>query len=172
MNINNTKLKTVLLGLAITAIVGASLIAVGQPPWARGHGGPGGGPGFGGHFAHVLNLTDTQKTQIKALREQAHAAAKPYHEQIKPIREQMQKLIEAPAFNETAARALDQQMMQAQIEIQVIYAKTEAAIFQLLTPEQKAKMTEMRQTMKDRHAKEALDDTDEGRRGGFGRLGN
>lgn len=172
MNIKNSKLKTMLLGLAITAVIGAGLIAVGQPPWVRGGQGGPGGPRFEGHFARILNLTDAQKTQIKALREQAQTAAKPYHEQIKPLREQLQKLIEAPAFDEAAARALDQQMMQAQIEIHVIHAKTEAAIFQLLTPEQKAKLTEMRQTMQDRRAKEALEDGGEGRPGGFGRLGN
>lgn len=176
MNTNITSLKTLktmLLNLALPLILGSCVIAVAQPPWARG-GGPGGpgqgGPGGGNmedRFARLLNLTDAQKTQIKNLREQAQAASKPYFEQIKPITEQMQKLIEAPVFDEAAARALASKMSQVQTEIHLIQAKTENAIYQLLTAEQKAKLAELRKAMEGQQG-----GLGGGRRGPFSRPGN
>lgn len=169
---NITSLKTTILNLALTLIIGSCVVAVAQPPWARG--GQGGGPGGGNvedRFARLLSLTDAQKTQIKNLREQAQTASKPYFEQIKPITEQMHKLIEAPAFDEAAARALAQKMSQLQTEIHLIQAKTEAAIYQLLTPEQKAKLVELRKAMEDGQGGPP-DGGGGGRRGPFGRPGN
>lgn len=84
----------------------------------------------------------------------------------------MQPLIEAPAFDEAAARALAQNMMQVQIEIHLIQARTEAAIYQLLTPEQKAKLAELRKAMGDRQRGGPPSGGGQGRRGPFGRPGN
>ncbi len=177
MNINITNLTTTILNLVLALILSSAVVSA-QPPWARGSGlgGPGGqgGPGGGGfedRFARLLNLTDAQKTQIKNLRDQAQTASKPYFEQIKPITEEMQKLIEAPAFDEAAARALAGKMAQVQTEIHIIQAKTEAAIYQLLTAEQKAKLAELRKAMQDGQGGPP-NGGGEGRRGGFGRPGN
>ena len=178
MNINIASLTTMILNLVLVTIIGSSAVAVAQPPWTRGgqgglgQGGPG-GPGGANReerFARILGLTDAQKTKIKNLREQAQTASQPYFEQIKPITEEMQKLTEAPAFNEAAARALANKMMQVQIEIHLIQAKTESAIYQLLTPEQKAKLAELRKAMQERGGPPS--GGGEGRRGGFGRPGN
>ena len=178
MNINIASLTTMILNLVLVTIIGSSAVAVAQPPWTRGgqgglgQGGPG-GPGGANReerFARILGLTDAQKTKIKNLREQAQTASQPYFEQIKPITEEMQKLTEAPAFDEAAARALAQKMMQVQIEIHLIQTKTESAIYQLLTPEQKAKLAELRKAMQERGGPPS--GGGEGRRGGFGRPGN
>ncbi len=174
MNINISDLTTMILNLALALILGLFVVAEAQPPSARGGPGGQGGPGGGGQledrFARVLGLTDAQKTQIKSLREQAQTASKPYVEQIKPLTEERHKLIEAPAFDEAAARTLAQKMSQLQIEIHLIQAKTEAAIYQLLTPEQKAKLAELRKAMEDHQ-----DDPPNGgggRRGPMGRPSN
>lgn len=170
---NFTSLQTMLLNLALTILIGGFVVADAQPPWARGgQGGPGqdGPSNMEDRFARLLNLTDAQKTQIKTLREQAQNASKPYFEQIKPITEQMHKLIEAPTFDEAAARSLAAKMSQLQTEIHIIQAKTEAAIYQLLTPEQKAKLAELRKVMEERGGPPS--GGSEGRRGGFGRPGN
>ncbi|MFN7927229.1 MAG: Spy/CpxP family protein refolding chaperone [Blastocatellia bacterium] len=177
MNTINTNLKKVILNLALALVIGTCVITGAQPPWARGGGVPGGpgqgGPGgFGGgnfedRFARLLNLTEAQKAQIKNLRDQAQTTAKQYYEQIKPITEQMQKLIEAPAFDEAAARALAGKMTQLQTEVHLIQAKTENAIYNLLTPEQKAKLAELRKAMEGQQGGRG------GGRGGlFGRPGN
>ncbi len=182
MNINMSNLKTAILNLALTLIIGSCVFAVAQPPWVRGggQGGPGGpgqggpgGPASGGNmedrFARLLSLTDAQKMQIKNLRDQAQTASKPYFEQIKPITEQMQKLIEAPAFDEAAARALASKMTQLQTEIHIIQARAESAIYQLLTPEQKAKLAELRKAMQEGQGSPPIGS---GRRGPFGRPSN
>ncbi len=180
MNINIANLKTTLLTFALTIIIGIGVVAVAQPPWARGGqggtgqggpGGPGGGRNLEDHFAKILSLTDAQKTQIKNLREQAQTATKPYAEQIKPITEQMHALIEAPIFDEASARALAQKMAQLQIEIRLIQAKTESAIHNLLTPEQKAKLAELRKARGDGQH-DGPPNGGGGRRGAMGRPSN
>ncbi|MFN0085451.1 MAG: Spy/CpxP family protein refolding chaperone [Blastocatellia bacterium] len=111
---------------------------LGEGPGARGWQGPGGMPmgmGFRG-----IDLTEEQKSQIKVLHEQSRESARPLHEQLKPIYEQMQALIRSGDFNEGAARALATQQAQLMTELTVIHARTEAAVFNLLTPEQKAKL--------------------------------
>ena len=168
---NSTSLQTALLNFILTIILGSYAIANAQPPWSReGQGGPGRGPNIEERFARVLDLTDTQKAQIKTLREQAQTATKPYFEQIKPLREEMKTLTEAPAFDETAARALAQKMAQIQIEIHLIQAKTESAIAQLLTSEQKAKLDEMHKMRQERGGPRGA--RSEGRSSGLGRPGN
>ncbi len=169
MTTDITNLQTAVLNFVLALILGGYFIANAQPPGPRG-GGFGGGPQIEERFTRVLDLTDAQKTQIKALREQAQTATKPYFEQIKPLREEMEKLIAAPAFDEAAARAIAQKMAQAQIEIHLIQAKTQAAISQVFTPEQKAKLEEMRKARQERGGPPI--GFGEGRRGGFGRSGN
>ena len=177
MNSKTFNLKTTILNFVFALIIGSCVFAVAQPPWARGggQGGPGqGGPGGGNmedRFARLLNLTDAQKTQIKNLREQAQTASKSYFEQIKPLTEQMQALIEAPAFDEAAARALANKMSQLQIEVHLIHAKTESAIYNLLTAEQKAKLAELRKAMQDGQGGPPTGGGS-GRRSPFGRSGN
>jgi protein CpxP len=107
----------------------------GHPGW-QGRGGPGGWGFFG------LNLTDAQMQQIKSLHEQSRASAKPYLDQLKPLRQQMQALIHSGNFDENAARALATQQSELTTELDVINARTEAAIYNLLTPDQKAKLSQ------------------------------
>jgi protein CpxP len=111
----------------------------GGPGGRRGPGGPG---GEGRMFAH-LNLTDDQKAQMKSLHEKAWADSKPYMEQLRAIHEQMRQLTESGQFNEDAVRALATRQAQAETELTVIRVRTQVAVFNLLTPEQKAKMKEM-----------------------------
>jgi protein CpxP len=117
----------------------------GPPPFG-GPGGPGGrrgpGGGEGRMFAH-LNLTEDQKAQAKALHEKAWADSKPYMEQLRAIHEQMRQLTESGQFNEDAVRALATRQAQAEAELTVIRVRTQVSVFNLLTPEQKAKMKEM-----------------------------
>ena len=180
MNSNISSLTKTLLNLALTIIIGSCVAAAAQLSWARGgqnglgQGGPGSPNGAGHHedrFVRLLSLTDEQKTQIKNLREQAQTATKPYAEQIKPITEQMHALIEAPVFDEAAARALAQKMAQLQIEIRLIQAKTESAIHNLLTPEQKAKLAELQKIREDGQH-DGPPNGGGGRRGPMGRPGN
>lgn len=123
-----------------------------QGPGGGRPGGPGGPPPPRGieEFARLLNLTEAQKTQIKTIREQAEAAAKPYHDQLEPLHEQEAKLTHAATFDEAAVRALAVKVAQLETELHVIHARAENAIFNLLTPEQKVKLEELHKMMEER----------------------
>lgn len=112
--------------------------------------GPGGGQGGPEQFARLLGLTDAQKAQIKTIHEQAETASKPYHEQLEPLHEQMRTLTHAATFDEAAARALLTKMSQLETELHLIHARTENAIYNLLTPEQKARLDELHKMMEGR----------------------
>ena len=120
----------------------------------------GGPPEF---IERLLDLTDAQKEQIKAIRERAAETSKPHHEALKPLMEQQHALTEAATFNEAAWRALAAQISPIQIELQVIQARAQAETYNVLTAEQKAKLVEMRQRMEGRGGP--------GGRPGFGRPG-
>jgi protein CpxP len=124
-----------------------------------GNGPPAGhhGRGFiGGRFADLLGLTTAQKEQIAALRDQAERASETYVTQLAAFHEQLRALIEAAAFNESAVRALAAQMSTVQTELSVIQARTESAIYNLLTAEQKAKLAELHKKAPGQQREEAL----------------
>ena len=124
----------------------------GQGPGGGRPGGPGGPPPPRGseEFARLLNLTEAQKAQSRTIREQAAAAAKPYHEQLEPLHEQTEKLTHAATFDEAAVRALAAKVAQLETELHVIHSRAENATFNLLTPEQKAKLEELHKMMQAR----------------------
>lgn len=125
---------------------------IGNAPPAGHH-----GRGFiGGRFADLLGLTTAQKEQIAALRDQAERASETYVTQLAAFREQLRALIEAAAFNESAVRSLAAQMSTVQTELSVIQARTESAIYNLLTAEQKAKLAELHKKAPGQQREEAL----------------
>ena len=117
------------------------------------HGGPGGhrgGPGrhgdMLGHFTRELNLTDAQQAQVKQL-------ADAFHESNKALHEQLMKGgpgghfegLKDGAFDEAAVRAAAQARANLHVEMEVAHARLMSQIYALLTPEQKAKVAELRQ---------------------------
>lgn len=126
-------------------------------------GGPGGQArrGRGGPERRLfaqLNLTDAQKEQIKALHQQARTASQPYRDQLKANHEEMKAATANGAFNEEAMRALAAKAAQLNGELRVIDLRTQTAVYNALTPEQKAKLEELRKERR-------------GPRGGQGRPG-
>lgn len=91
-----------------------------------------------------LNLTDAQKQQIKTLREKQRTDSESYHEQLREIGEQMRPLVEAASFDEAAVRALLAKEAQLETELKLIRIRTDNAVFNVLTAEQKAKLDELR----------------------------
>ncbi len=152
--------KILWLGIAIVVAAGLAVFSMSiaharvfQGRSGMGHGlgdgfGPGsmhggrGGPGM--LFAH-LDLSDTQKEQLKALREKARTEAQAYAEQLKPIRESLRTAVEAKTFDEAAVRALIAKEAQIMTELNVIRTRTENAAYNLLTAEQKTKLAELRE---------------------------
>ncbi len=131
------------VGIAMLMVAGASA------QWQRGPGGPGGpggqgGPGGpGGIPFRELNLTVDQHNQIRAIQEKSMEGFQATREQMKEIAEQRRAIVHADAFDAAAARELAAREAALQVEISVARMQTENAIYNVLTPEQKAKLAEL-----------------------------
>jgi protein CpxP len=151
------RLKRVkLIAFAFALAAGLTLTAVGfaRQEGHHGPGGPGGGPGgpHGGmveHLARELNLTDAQKAQAKQIEDSLRESTKPLHEQLF-------KLGGGPldgfkdGFDESAVRSAAQARASIQVELEVAHARAMSQIYAILTPEQKAKLAELRQQFEQR----------------------
>lgn len=105
--------------------------------------------GMGGHhrgpnmefFARYLELTDAQRTQMKAVLQKEHGTMKPMMQQMHQTEAQL-KQYEEGAYDEAKVRALATQEAQTKVELRVQEARIHSELFQLLTPEQQTKMKE------------------------------
>ena len=102
---------------------------------------------FGGHmlafYAHKLDLTDAQQSQLKDIMAKEKPALKPLFQQLAQSRHQMRQLEEADTFNEAQVRTLATQQSQAMTELIVQKARIESEMLQVLNPDQKTKFKEM-----------------------------
>lgn len=138
----------------ITAIIAIVLVAMGamfilaqtaeKPEGKRGFG----KKGFGKRGGHAmmfrgLDLTEEQKAQMKQIRQTSKATIKPIREQMKANRQKLAELSANGNFN--AAQVQEIATQQGSLSAQMIVEKerVKSQIFQILTPEQKAKAAEM-----------------------------
>ena len=141
------------LGLTFFAVVllAAALVAFSQGPPGRGRGGDDfrrgpGGPGRDGlgPLARDLNLTDEQKTQIKAINDSFAESTKSLQEQMRALHQKEADPFTTP-FDEAAVRAAAEARAKIDVELQVAHAKMMSQIGALLTDEQKAQLAARRQ---------------------------
>ena len=127
----------------------------GGPRGHRGHGGPGrhGGPGHAvGHLSRVLDLTDAQKAQIKQLEDGFQERTKSLHEQLRNVGHgDPLTAVASGTFDEAAVRAAAQARANLHVELEVAHARFFSQVYAVLTAEQKAKLAELRQQMRERH---------------------
>lgn len=116
---------------------------VGRPPGPP-PGPPGMGPGGMGRMLFHLGLTADQQAQVKTLMQAERDASAPYHETLRSINDQMRQAVEAKEFDAAAVRALAEKEAAATIELRVIGAKTQSAIYKLLTDDQKKALADAR----------------------------
>jgi Spy/CpxP family protein refolding chaperone len=134
--------------IAAMAVLLGSAIAKSQtatdatpPPPMHGH-------GFGMHdhmmgfFAKSLNLTDDQKTQMKAIAEKEHPTMKPLFQQERQIDQQLRQYVQGP-YDEAKVRVLANQKAQIEAELTVSHTRIHNQMYQLLTPDQQSKLKEM-----------------------------
>ena len=155
----------------ILTILAAVLIGV--PGSAVAQSGPGYGPGDGGYgphggfhgdsaggdgggilrfFEHALprlaerlELSDEQVAQIQAILEEARPDIEKYVELLKERREAYRAANDDPTvFDEVAFRAHAADQQADQVELMVLAGTATADIFQVLTPEQREQLEEMR----------------------------
>jgi Spy/CpxP family protein refolding chaperone len=129
----------VLLGSAIAK----SQTAADAPPPSPMH-----GHGYGMHehmmgfYAKALNLTDDQKTQMKAIMQKEHPTMKPLMEQQHQIDLQLRQYVEG-TFDPVKVQALAAQKAQVQVQLTVAETRVHNELYQLLTPDQQSKLKEM-----------------------------
>ncbi len=133
--------------IAAMAVMLGSVIAKSQtatdtpPPPMHGH-------EFGMHehrmgfFSKALNLTDDQKTQMKAIMQKEHPAMKPLMQQQHQIDLQLRQYVEGP-FDAAKVQALATQKSQIQAQLTVAETRVHNQMYQLLTPDQQTKLKEL-----------------------------
>jgi len=95
-----------------------------------------------GFFGKKLNLTDEQKTQMKAIIEKEHPAMKPLFQQQHQIDQQLRQYVEGQ-FDEAKVQALATQKAQVQAQLTVAETRVHNQLYALLTPEQQSQLKEM-----------------------------
>ncbi|HTO86021.1 MAG TPA: Spy/CpxP family protein refolding chaperone [Thermoanaerobaculia bacterium] len=157
MSIRNIRRSVlVLAGAGAVALGGlfAGRLAAGAVP-AAGAGSPFGRPAFA-RIARALDLTDDQKTQIRAI---LKTRATEIQDQMKAgldARRALHDAILADPIDETAIRTRAADLSRVEANGAVLYAHLRAEVFPILTAEQKQKVGELRQRMQargDRSAK-------------------
>ena len=95
-----------------------------------------------GFFSKALNLTDDQKTQMKAIMQKEHPAMKPLMQQQHQIDQQLRQYVEGP-FDAAKVQALATQKSQIQAQLTVAETRVHNQMYQLLTPDQQTKLKEL-----------------------------
>ena len=147
-----------LAGLALPAIAQGPGPAAGErPAWAE-HGAP------GAHrlarLARVLDLTDAQLAEARALHEAAREDLAPIFEQSRELRTRLDGLLDAASPDPTRVGEVVIALRQNRESTKAVHEATKAAFEALLTPEQREKLA----TLED--AKEEFGRHGRGRRGG------
>ena len=87
-------------------------------------------------MAELLDLTEAQQEQIRAIHEQERAGNNEAMQQMHDGREEMRKLLEGETFDEAAIRQLATSQASLKTEMLVSRARVKHQVFQLLSPEQ------------------------------------
>lgn len=137
--------------IQILAVTAAAVLAV-AAALAQGmhhHRGPMGAEfGFGdhmlGYFSDVLDLTQAQQDQAKAILEKEKPVIQPLMKQLMQSHKDLSSLEDSGTFDEAKVRALAAQNTQAMTELMVQKARVHAELIQILTPDQKTKLQQLR----------------------------
>ena len=109
------------------------------------HGGMHGPLGMDGRmmqfYAKYLNVTDEQKTQMKATLQKEHATLKPLMTQMHQLDQQL-KQYEEGTYDATKVQALVAQQAQTLVQLKVEAARIHNELYQMLTPDQQSKLKE------------------------------
>jgi Spy/CpxP family protein refolding chaperone len=132
------------LAVLLGSVVAKSQTAGDAAPSHPMHG-HGMGMGMEGHLqfmAAKLNLTDDQKTQMKAVLQKEHPTMKPLHQQEHQIDMQLREFVEG-SFDQGRVAALAAQKAQIQAAITVQQTRIHNELYQLLTADQKTQLKQM-----------------------------
>jgi len=151
------RFRTLTAGLLVAGLL-ASGAAFAQGPGAPGRpGGPGGrggrlgGPGgdLGLPLAQ-LNLSDTQRQQIRDLTQRRLEENKQVEERLRVAMEARRMAVEAVPVNEGAIRATTADLVAAETDVAILQAHLRADVMALLTPEQQDQLKTLQAERGDR----------------------
>jgi len=131
----------VLAGIA-ALLIGATVFALAQHPGMKER-----MPGTPGdmveHISRELNLTDAQKTQVKALLEAQQATEEARHTKLEELHNQIEAATANGQFDENIVRNLASQQAQLMADQMVDHLRLHSKMYGLLTAEQKVKADQM-----------------------------
>src|ERR1700693_1305021 len=96
-----------------------------------------------GHFARALNLTDAQRAQVKSIMAKEKPTFQPLMLQMAQSHQQLQQLLMSSGFDEAKVRELAAAQTQTMTELMVQRARVQSEMLQVLTPDQKTKLSTM-----------------------------
>lgn len=141
-------MKKFTIGFLVFALVALSTVfAIAQKD---GDGGWKGKRGGFGRLAKQLNLTDAQKEQMKQIREASRAKVQPLREASKANRQKMNAATADGNFDEAQVTAIANEQAIIAAQLTVEKQRVKAQMFQILTPEQKAQIAQLKEQMKER----------------------
>jgi Spy/CpxP family protein refolding chaperone len=132
------------LAVLMGTVAGHSQTAEDAPPPMHGHG-MGMGMGMGGHMgflAKQLNLTEDQKSQMKAIWQKERPTMKPLFQQQRLIDQQLRQYVEG-SFDQDKVQALANQKAQIQAQMTVAETRIHNQMYQLLTPDQQSQLKQI-----------------------------
>jgi protein CpxP len=97
-----------------------------------------------GYLTDVLDLTQAQQDQAKAIMDKEKPVIDPLMKQLMQAHKDLSSLEDSGTFDEAKVRALAAQNTQAMTELFVQKARIHAELVQILTPEQKAKLAQVK----------------------------
>jgi protein CpxP len=167
---SKTRTSLTVVAIAVGVLTTASYISAqntpdGQRPAMGRRGGPGGpgrfggpgGPGGGAPLAPMflgrLNLSDTQKEQVKAILEGRRDEHRATVEKSRAAHRALNEAVTAETFNEGLVRTRAAELAAVEADMSVARAHVFAQVFQILTPEQKAQVKEMQERRTERRSR-------------------
>ncbi len=118
----------------------------------RGHfGRHGGRGGFGMGFSQ-LDLTDAQKAQLKQIRENHRQSIAPLMQEMRAKRQELHQAREGGAVDEAAVTQKLREIAPLEAKLMAEQSRIHQEMLSVLTPDQKAKLDQMREQFKNRRS--------------------
>ncbi len=95
------------------------------------------------HMAQELNLSDAQKSQIKAILDAVHSTMASSHTKFADLHKQLETATANGNFDEAQVRAIANQQAQLTADLMVEHERAKSKIYNLLTAEQRIKFEEL-----------------------------
>jgi len=142
------------LGLAMGAYAQPAPDGTHGPQHAAMHGGGHHGGGADGEMRRglrALNLTEAQRDQIFKIHHDQAPAFRDQMKKLRASREELQKLARADKLDQTAVRRAADAQGKALSDLAVMRVQTASQVRQLLTPEQRSRLDQVREQPRQGH---------------------